>query len=355
MLVISRRWQSLVVLVNIRVFLGLSLPASANSGGFHLVTGVRGNVQVQRKGQNNQGLKTADKLLLGQGGKATLLCQNLHVKTLRQTGTFEVAKVCQVDGRNILQSLNSNRLDTRGFNDSTLPYIISPRNTVLIEAKPLLRWNSVVGSKSYRVLVTGPDLKWETTVNQSQVVYGGDPLKSGVRYRVTVTAEKGESSERDGVTGFSRSDDLAVTQISADIQELQQQDLSEEAKVLAVAHLEHSNELYSSAIERLEGWLKKGNQSAAGSQLLGDLYRQVGLPTLAREQYVAALPLIRRDEDLLGEAGILSSLGQIDRNQGHVKESIMWLEKAQTLYQKIEDDEQIRILNEQLAYLRKKI
>jgi hypothetical protein len=361
LLAMLRERRGLAILIGVGCLLGQSLPASAGDDGFHMVTGVKGNVQVQRQGQKNQQvffgyrLKTTDKLLLGKGGTATVLCQNIRLATVQQPGTFEVAKICQASGRAVLQVIDPNRIPTRSSNDRTIPYIISPRNTAVVEAKPLLRWNPVVGSKSYRVSVTGAEMKWETTVKQSQVVYGGEPLKSGVRYRMTVTAEKGESSESDVVTGFSRSDDAAVKQVNADIKELQQQDLSEEAQVLAVAHLERSNGLYAGAIERLERWLNQGNKSAAGYQLLGNLYWQVGLPELARARYVAALPLMKQVNNLTGETEILSNLGQVDRVLDRLKEAIAWLESARKSYQYLDDTDRVREIEVQLADLKKRV
>jgi hypothetical protein len=360
LLTMLRDRRGLAILVGVGCFLLQSLPASAN-GGFHLVTGVKGDVQVQRQGQKNQQvffgyrLKTADKLLLGKGGTATLLCQNLRLATIQQMGTSEVAKVCQIGGRSVLQVIDPNRIPTRSSNNPTIPYIISPRNTIVIDSKPLLRWNPVAGSKSYRVLVTGPEMKWETTVTQSQVVYGGEPLKSGVRYRVTVTAENGESSQSDTGVGFSVLDNAAVEQIKSNISALQRQELSEEAQVLAIAHLERSNELYASAIDRLEVWLGRGNKSTAGSQLLGDVYRQVGLPGLARDRYVVGLEMMRQDGNLAGQAEVLNSLGQVDRDSDRLKDAIGWLEEAQKRYRELGDEEGVQQLEKELTDLRERV
>jgi hypothetical protein len=351
------------MLVGTGLLLSLSLPVSANGEGFHFVTGVQGNVQVQRQGQKKQRaffsyrLKTTDQILLGKGGKAMILCQNARVVALNQAGTFEVAKICKVTGRSVLKPLNQDRIDTRPLMDLTIPYIISPRNTAVIEAQPLLRWNPVTGSKKYQVTVTGPEVNWETTVSETQVKYGGSsmPLKPGIRYRVTVTAENGESSQKNGVTGFSRLEDELVQQVQADIMTVQQQDLSEEAKVLAIAHIERSNNLNAGAIDRLEQWLSQGNRSAAVYQLLGDLYWQVGLPGLARERYVAGLELIQKSQDFVQQAEFLVSLGQVDRASDRLKDAISWMERAQEVYRKLEDAERVQELEKELIDLRKRV
>jgi hypothetical protein len=340
----------------------LGLPVSANDGGFHLVTESQGDVKLQRKGQKVQPvhvgdrLRTTDKLLLGKGGRAKVLCQNLAKWSPKTVGSFEVATGCKVSGRSVLQSVNSDRIPTRSSNDPKIPYIISPRNTTVIESELWLKWNPVAGAKSYRVLVTGPDVNWETTVTQSHVAYGGTTLKPKMRYRVMVTAESGESSKSDVVTGFERLDDVALTQLKSDITAvLEQKDLSEEATVLAIAHLERSNELYGSAIDRLEMWLARGNKSAAVSQLLGELYRQVGLPGLARDHYVVGLEMMRRDGNLAGHAEVLNSLGQVDRDSDLLKAAIGWLEEAQKLYRELGDGERVQQLEKELTDLRKRV
>jgi hypothetical protein len=341
----------------------LGLPVSANDGGFHLVTESQGDVKSQRKGQKVQPvhvgdrLRTTDKLLLGKGGRAKVLCQNLATWSPNKAGSFEIATGCKVSGRSVLQSVNSDRIPTRSSNDPKIPYIISPRNTKIIESEPLLKWNPVAGAKSYRVSVTGPDVNWDTTVTQSQVVYGGtDPLKPRIRYRVMVTAESGESSNSDVVTGFERLDDVAVTQLKSDIAAvLEQKDLSEEATVLAITHLERSNELYGSAIDRLEQWLNQGNQSAAIYQLLGDLYLQVELPRLARKPYIEGLKLMRQSKKMTDEATTLSNLGEIDELLGELREAIFWLKSAKNIYQQLADEERVQTTEIKLSDLQRRI
>ena len=226
---------------------------------------------------------------------------------------------------------------------------------MVIDSQQLLRWNPVAGAKGYRVSVTGPDVKWETSVNQSQVMFLGVALKPGMRYRVMVTAENGTSLQSESGIGFSVLDSVVATQIKSDISALKEQELSEEAQMLAIAHLERSNELYGSAIDRLEVWLARGNKSAAVSQLAGDLNRQVGLPGLARNHYVVGLERMRRDGNLVGEAEVLNSLGQVDRDSDRLKDAIGWLEEAQKRYRDLGDGDRVQQLGKELTDLRERV
>ena len=361
MATIRQSCRNLTTLIAVGWLFSLSLPAFAGPEGLNLVTEVRGDVSVQRDGRKSQRarvgdrLKASDKLSLGKGGTAKVLCDNASIWKPNAVGTFAVMKGCQAKGRTVLRSANQDRIPTRSGNDPTIPFVISPRNTMVIDPQQLLRWNPVAGSKGYRVSVTGPSLNWKTEVNGPQTLLLGVELKPGMRYRVMVTAENEASSQSESGIGFSILDSAAVQQIQSDISALQKQELSEEAQVLAIAHLERSNELYASAIDRLEVWLMRGNKSAAVSQLAGDLCRQVGLPGLARDHYVVGLEMMRRDGNLEGQADVLNSLGQVDRDSDRLKAAIGWLEEAQKRYRDLGDEERVQQLEKELTDLRKRV
>jgi hypothetical protein len=338
------------------------LTGLATGPGFNLATQVKGEVWVLRDQRKPWKLRvghylwSTDRLRVTQGSLAQVLCQNASLWNPKAIGTFAVNQGCRATGRIVLKPTNGDRTPTRSSNNPTLPFIISPRNTVILEAQPLLRWNPVAGVKRYQVRVNGPGVDWQTEVSQSQVMYGGKQVfQPGMRYRVIVTSGNGESSQGDGAVGFSVLDGAAVARVKADILGLQQQELSDEAQVLSIAHLERSNELYASAINRLEMWLGRRNKSAAVSQLAGDLNRQVGLPGLARDHYVVGLEMMRRDGNLAGQAEVLNSLGQVDRDSDRLKDAIGWLEEAQKRYRELGDEERVKQLDTELTDLRERV
>jgi hypothetical protein len=338
------------------------LTGLATGSGFNLATQVKGEVWVLRDQRKPWKLRvghylwTTDSLRVTQGSLAQVLCQNASLWNPKAVGTFAVNQGCRATGRMVLKPTNGDRTPTRSSNDPTLPYVISPRNTVILEAQPLLRWNPVARVKRYQVRVNGPGVDWQTKVSQSQVMYGGKQVfQPGMRYRVTVTVEDGKSLQGDGAVGFSVLDGAAVARVKADILGLQRQNLGGESQVLSIAHLERSNELYSAAIDLLDAWLKKGNKSAAVSQLAGDLNRQVGLPGLARDNYVVGLEMMRRDGNLAGQAEVLNSLGQVDRDLGRLKEAIGWFEEAQKRYRELGDEERVQQLEKELTDLRERV
>ena len=83
--------------------------------------------------------------------------------------------------------------------DPTIPYLISPRKTLVISAMPLILWNPVDQADSYQVTVRGEGLEWSTLVrstNAHSLIYPNDApqLQSGVAYTVEIVAMAQEES-----------------------------------------------------------------------------------------------------------------------------------------------------------------
>ncbi len=152
---------------------------------------------------------------------------------------------------------------TRGINQvaitDNIPYLISPRHTLLLPDKPLiLRWNSVAGATRYTVRIKSPsEYIWETEVTQNQALYSGNiPLKTGLRYTVIVHTDT-EVSSLDQESPFSKQDYLGIgfaviskskqQEILAKNEQLTQK-LDGEAQVLSLAEFYQQNGLNESAI-----------------------------------------------------------------------------------------------------------
>jgi hypothetical protein len=337
------------------------LPSYGAEAALHAVPAVSGNVKLLRGKLKPQPLKvgmslrSTDKLVLAKGSSVRVRCQNRSRWQPKAPGTFSVATGCKVPEK--VQISTSSRIDTRsGADDPTRPYLISPRETKIVGFQPLLRWNPVVGISRYQVEVSGPGVAWTAEVSQPEVRYGGkETFQPGMRYRVRVKGTEEKIFSNEVITGFSLLDATTVKQVKDEIEALQREQLSSEAEVLELAYLEQSYELYSAAIDRLNQWVAQGNQSAAVEKLLGDLYWQVELPRLARRHYSTAQKLMNQDKNRLGEAEVLSQLGEIDRGLGQLKEAIAWLEAAKPVYQALEDGEQVQAIEVRLADLRERV
>jgi len=238
---------------------------------------------------------------------------------------------------------------TRGINQveitDKIPYIISPRHTLLLPDKPLiLRWNPVADATRYTVIIKSPsEYIWETEVSENKVLYSGKiPLKTGVRYTVIIHSDT-EVSSLDEESPFSKQDYLGIgfalisqsqqQEIFAKSEELTQK-LDGEARVLSIAELYQQEGLNMEAIAILESFIESGNYTAAIYQMLGKIYEQIQLPGLAKDYYLESAKLTGID-DVAGSAKVEAALGEVYATLGSKEEAIRWLKLAFNKYEKL--------------------
>ena len=334
------------------VLLSLMLPGSVSPGWanptvLNFISEIKGDVQLKRSQWNsyqkaNFGdlLNPSDQLKLSAGASATVMCNNRSVWVVPAGKVSLVSDGCGSEQPKLTRP-NSRRSPSRAPNE-TIPYIISPRNTALLTNRPILRWNAVPGATRYKVRVqdAGLTLDWQTETSNTQIEYPGEPpLQPDSYYLLIVETDKGDSSEEEQGTdlSFTLLDAQKAESVRTEVAQLKQQQLTQEAEELALAYLYQSYDLKAEAIELLEGLVKRGSQTTAVYQLLGDLYLQVGLSQQAKSRYLQALELAKRTEDVEGQAEAQVGLGQVEYGLGKKTEAIEWLTQAQTNYQKLGD------------------
>lgn len=238
-----------------------------------------------------------------------------------------------------------------------IPYIISPRRTTLLTDKPILRWNSVLGAKSYTVSVKGESEgdSWKIETNSNEVVYSGkQPLKPGVYYQLIVEADTGRSSQEEGVSGlgFQILNDSESQLIKVAAQKLEAEELNEDAKALSLAYLYIRNDLIADAIATIEPLVNKRSKTPAVYSLLGNLYQQVGLSPLAEPLYLKALALAStRDIELQATTAV--ALAEIYAANEKTDKAIEYLDLALTKYKVLGDKERIKEVENQREQLKK--
>lgn len=336
------------------MWLGLAVPDLApaqTNPALNFISEIQGNVQIKRSQWNgyhkaNVGdlLAPSDQLQLGTGASAKVMCSNLSVWHLRGNSRAKVSDGCS-SGILTLTRPNSNRVSSRAPNE-TIPYVISPRNTVLLTNRPILRWNKVPGTTRYKVRVqdAGLTLNWQAETSDTQIEYSGEPpLQSDSYYRLIVETDTRNSSEEEEGTDltFTLLDVQKAESVRTGVTKLKQQQLTQEIEGLALAHLYQSYDLKAEAIELLQGLVKQGSQATAVYQLLGNLYLQVGLSEQAKSPYVRALELAKGTQDLEGQAEAKVGLGQVEYGLGKKTEAIEWLNQAQTNYQNLGDSTKV--------------
>lgn len=226
-----------------------------------------------------------------------------------------------------------------------IPYLLSPRHTLLLPDKPLrLRWNPVPGATRYTVVIRSPsEYTWETEVSKNQVIYSGEiTLKPGVRYTAIIHADT-EVSSLDEPSPFSKQDPLGIgfafisksqqQQILATTEKLTQQ-LGGEAQVLTLAGFYQQNGLNAEAISILESFVERGHHTAAAYQMLGGLYQEIQLPEFAKDYYLKSAGLIAIN-DVAGSAEIQAALGEVLAALGQKEEAIRWFKLAYNRYEEL--------------------
>jgi hypothetical protein len=206
----SQKLSRLVGLFLSLFVVSVATPGFTQQEGLNFISESRGTVEIKRNGRGNyqrayggEILNPSDRLRLGQGASAKVVCNNLSIWTPRSRGEFLVSQGCPSTTRPVFIR-SGRRSPTRTPNDPTIPYLISPRNTTILARQPTLTWNAVAGATSYQVQVLGPGVSWKTDVSQPQVVYSGsEPLQGGKRYWVTITADNGVSTEDNDNAGFT--------------------------------------------------------------------------------------------------------------------------------------------------------
>ena len=206
----------LIILALLMTLSGCRTPAQTGSGstgsneGLNLLIAAEGGVQLKRSGwakfaQTTFGamLHKGDLLLPVQGARVVVLCDGLTQWQVPAGAPVGLANGCPPSQAPVLRSGSSLIQSTRGGNDPLIPYIITPRKTRLLDARPYLSWNPSPGASTYTVRLNTDRVIWETTTDQTGLVYPGTPpLQPGVTYLLTVEADNGKTSSSEGAAGL---------------------------------------------------------------------------------------------------------------------------------------------------------
>jgi len=328
----------------------------------HRILQVEGEVKVKRDRNNSWdayeglGLNNNHRLVLSSGAKVKIYCSNAQIREVSSRGGYPVSGICSSDRSN-----NNNRCSiSRNEEDPNTPYLISPRNTKITESQPLLNWHPVEGATSYRVAISRA--KWSTEVEGTVVRYSGEEaLQPGKRYKVNITAYKGENDIAVSSASFTLLSEEEYQQLEATAKELEKDLSKRQVLALALANLYREYKLYADAIDVLQWLISEEPQGAAVYQLLGQTYRDVDLYGLAKEQFLKAAEV---EENLELQGSLQASLGEVidilATTQADFQEAAKWLENALVAYLGLEEltaEEEARVaeIEERLVEVKGKI
>ncbi|MEG4276730.1 tetratricopeptide repeat protein [Microcoleus sp. MON1_C1] len=243
--------------------------------------------------------------------------------------------------------------DPRGPLDALIPYIISPRRTLLLNDRPKLRWNKVPGVDSYTVsLVKGDRAIWETKLNGNELVYPAAPqLKPGIEYLLVVKAENGRTSEEEKLRdrSFRMLPTTEKQFVIGAIDLIEDRKIADKTKALQRAYFYIGSDLKSEAIETLEALVATGIQEALAYRKLGELYWQEGVTLLAENHYLKAHELASAAKDIGEQAQLEEALGEIYVAIGEKQEAVRWLTQAINSHKALGNTQRVKEIETQIA------
>ncbi len=320
-----------------------------------------GDVSIKRKTSDHEIpasfgtiLHQGDQVIVPGEARAAVLCDGLSLWVPPSGLRSGIANGCPAGAAPGLERSEGNIALPRSGSDPTLPYILHPRSTYILDPQPVLAWNAVPGAAHYTVSVQGEGLTWSERVTGTRVQYTGRPaFRAGVTYVVCVEAENGRSSEEEGAPGlgFTLLDRTAADRAGAGAQQIRELGLSGEAASYALAVFYRGQGLNSEAALLLEQATQQGSQSHSVYLLLGDLYSRMGLHREAQPAFARALDLAQQRGDVETQAFALAGLGRAYTATGASTDATAHLTQAAELFRSLGDVERADAIDQDLAGL----
>lgn len=259
------------------------------------------------------------------------------------------------------------RRSSRAPFDTSVPNMLSPRNTALLATDELtLQWYAVEGATSYTVEIKGRDVDWAVEVTGTEATF--DELASLVpdyRYTLVVTSDTGRSTKLEESVGFVVLSETEGDRVKAEVDAIKAESLPPDEEALKIAleyrEFQHSDPerqsyaLNQAAIEVLEARIQSGTDDSRIYLLQADTYLRVGLPLLARERYEDALTYAQAAEQLELQAESYWGLADVAQGQTEYEDAIGHLQAAQSLYEALCDRNQADAIQVQIEAIENQI
>lgn len=350
------RYSSLII----PVVLALSslavtaLPAWSQTRGSNFLNRIQGDVVVGRflvtPDQATEGMLVSitHRVRLGANSRVTLNCRNGTEYTFDRADTYNVGYYCSAE--NDVRA-GARRAPSRGSFNTSLPYVLTPRNTALIPTNSLvLQWHPVEGATSYEVTLSGAGVNWTTQVSEPQVNYSDvTAVRPDYRYTMVVTANNGLSSGQ--LSGFSVLSQSESDRVNAQVEAIKARQLEPDIEAIALAleylNFQHSDPdrqsyaLNQAALDVLEERIEAGTDNSLIYLLQAETYLTVGLPLMARERYEQALTLAQASEQREVQAESYLGLAAVAEGQTEYDVAIAHWQAAQQLYEELGDRDQV--------------
>lgn len=357
------------------------LPSAAIAEPTARINQVTGKVELKRVGWKDfQNVSSGTEFQLGDlirpdiNAKVSVICPDLSEQSVPVGVPSGLKGVCpnvpRSNGRG-----DKLATGTIGGTNPNIPYIISPRHTLLLSRTPILRWNPVVGAKRYVVKILSPTgVVWQTETAKSEIQYPGQPiLQPGVPYSLVVqsdnsgvsTADTGSNiefrilrdaehriieSQLSNLLSAKRLPTAVALSLSDYYSDYTLPPAAEPAYRLSEAEAATYG-LVAEGIEILSPLIQAKTSSPLVYRMLGDLYWQTGLVLPAIEQYHKAIAFSKKPEELENSTEAQLRLGEIYAATGDRSLAIKWYERAKEGYLLLGDVEKVKFLARQIQIL----
>ena len=232
--------------------------------------------------------------------------------------------------------------------------------TLFLSENPLLSWSPVSGVNQYRVKVkAGDKVIWEQIVEGTSIQYQGEELRPKFFYDLVVEGMKQDEPPL-YLLQMRLVNPVIAESIRKKVAAIEEEEVGEEAQALMLAdlYLEEQESITSgfllAAALPLEKLVQNGNKTPVVHRLLGDIYLRLGRRQEAKEIYQKALLVAEAYNNLSEIAATKVGLAHLAVSEGKFLEGRRLLEKAIAIYQLMEDDKQLDLMQGWLIELEKK-
>jgi hypothetical protein len=313
-----------------------------------------GNISLRRIGWSGfypigfgTPLKQGDLVRVAEGGYAGVFCGDA---SLWQAGSLELPADDQEHGIPC-QAGKPPRpwpdvAALRGESGGEVPYVISPRNTALINPTPPLEWHPLSGVNDYTLSILSDDgierTPFSTNGNESVWPEDWSPLEAHATY-VLIVEGNGVQSDQGNEThsglGFWLLDPEVAEDVTQQSNQLAKLVLNEPAKKLLVAELYLNHQLRSEAVQTLEV-IASGSQDSAIWLIVGKGYLELGLPVESIQAFGQALKIAQDRGEAEAQASAHFGLGLALDLYNDAEEAQSHFQEALGLFNQIGDKEQ---------------
>jgi hypothetical protein len=319
----------------------------AAESGPNLLFTTQGTVELKREGWRGYVpvafgtvIRWGDLIRPSTGQVVTILCADLTLRTVDQ----ESGCPCQPGTLPVLTYGDTHLLAPR-CETSDIPYILYPRNTAILDDRPLLRWHDA-GALSYTVaIVRGGRTLWQQAdVSGTEMRYPADAptLQPEVDYLLSVTDENtGHHSGEDPARGLGFQLLGEAQQSAAEVQRdaILALPLDDPARQFALAVYYAGQGLRGEALMLLDT-LTATIDAPAIYLWRGDLLLAMQLPTEATQAYQSALNTAEALGDVESQAAAHAGLWRATGDEAH-------FDQAVTLYEALGDTTATAALREE--------